>query len=116
MLGFFGVLFVELLITDALGTTQGLPVHHHHPISHALSHVLRHGFAKLGQTTRPGLPWWLNLWLLELLGLVGCATPQLAGLQRERPSDEPAVAGIRQVPFFPQDEFQCGPAALAMVA
>jgi len=46
--------------------------------------------------------------------LSGCATPQVDSLLRERPSGLPASQSI-QVPFFPQREHQCGPAALAMV-
>lgn len=48
--------------------------------------------------------------------LAGCATPQLSHLLRQTPPDLPAVAEIRQVPFFPQEAYQCGPASLAMVA
>ena len=76
--------------------------------------------ASMALRARQGRPLWPRLWgLAVLVGLMllgGCATPQLAGLQRERPSDVPAVAELGRVPFFPQDEFQCGPAALAMVA
>jgi hypothetical protein len=78
------------------------------------------GLASMGLTAGQGRPLRASLWRWVLLAwlvlLAGCATPQLAGLQRERPSDVPATADLGQVPFFPQDEFQCGPAALAMVA
>lgn len=51
-----------------------------------------------------------------LLG--GCASliaPQTASLREARPANLPARAELKQVPFFPQTEYQCGPAALAMV-
>ncbi len=48
-----------------------------------------------------------------MLWLAGCATPQLqALLERE---GIPPRAELDSVPFFAQDEYQCGPAALAMV-
>ena len=57
-----------------------------------------------------------------VLLLSGCATPQVSQLERDFPisttgtSGVPISASIPSVPFFPQDDFQCGPAALAMVA
>lgn len=60
--------------------------------------------------------WGLLVMFALLALLTGCATPQLDSLQRQLPSDLPLQAEIRQVPFFPQDEYQCGPAALAMVS
>ena len=54
------------------------------------------------------------LLLGALLG--GCAglLPQTRALQEHPPSDLPARAELREVPFHPQDEYYCGPAALAM--
>jgi tetratricopeptide (TPR) repeat protein len=49
-----------------------------------------------------------------LLGLAGCATPQLRALVSD-PGTLPQKAELASVPFYPQDEYQCGPAALAMV-
>ncbi len=50
-----------------------------------------------------------------LAGLTGCATPQVAAL-RARPAEAlPQRVEVTAVPFFPQEEYQCGPAALAMV-
>jgi hypothetical protein len=48
-----------------------------------------------------------------LAGLAGCAaSPPLAdGLPRELPRS----LELRDTPFFPQEDYQCGPAALAMV-
>jgi hypothetical protein len=50
--------------------------------------------------------------------LNGCASlffPQAASLNDSRPADLPASAELKEVPFFPQTEYQCGPAALATV-
>ncbi len=54
------------------------------------------------------------VWVLLLLS--GCATPQVAMLDTVWPEDLPVKAELTHVPFFPQEEFECGPAALAMVA
>lgn len=52
--------------------------------------------------------------LLLLAGLTGCAgTPELARL-RAAPPALPARVELEQVPFFPQETHQCGPASLAM--
>ncbi len=48
--------------------------------------------------------------------LTGCATPQVTRLREA--ADPPAVAAqadLPNVPFFAQKEYECGPAALAMV-
>ncbi|QAU35987.1 bacteriocin-processing peptidase family protein [Janthinobacterium sp. 17J80-10] len=50
------------------------------------------------------------------LMLGGCATPQVSGLQERWPATLPATAAIANVPFYPQEDYQCGPAALAMAA
>lgn len=48
--------------------------------------------------------------------LAGCATPPMtAALQSAPPREVPAAHALATVPFFPQTEYQCGPAALAMV-
>ncbi|HEV8096686.1 MAG TPA: PA2778 family cysteine peptidase [Burkholderiales bacterium] len=50
--------------------------------------------------------------------LNGCASllfPQTASLRDARPADLAASAELEEVPFFPQTEYQCGPAALATV-
>ena len=52
--------------------------------------------------------------LAALLG--GCATPQMATLDTRWPSDLPARMELGHVPFYPQEDYECGPAALAMVA
>jgi len=58
---------------------------------------------------------WAALWL------TGCATPQMSQLQQEFPVTAaapslPVRAALDGVPFFPQADYQCGPAALAMLA
>ncbi len=49
--------------------------------------------------------------------LSGCALilPQTSALRDQPPSELPARAELTAVPFYPQEEYQCGPAALAMV-
>ncbi|MFL6566438.1 MAG: PA2778 family cysteine peptidase [Burkholderiales bacterium] len=51
------------------------------------------------------------------LALSGCASlwPQTAELRRALPQGIPEKTELREVPFFPQEEYQCGPAALATV-
>jgi hypothetical protein len=95
--------------------------------------------------TRPTRPRMVAAGILNVLlalVLAGCATPQMSQLQRDFPvADEQgqlagaalstsASAGVgarvepplpvrvmlAEVPFFAQDAYQCGPAALAMVA
>ena len=49
-----------------------------------------------------------------LVLLVGCATPQTRQLLASAATFPPSVE-LTTVPFFPQQEYQCGPAALATV-
>jgi predicted double-glycine peptidase len=68
-----------------------------------------------------GVLYWALRWLgvaTVALWLAGCATPtlQLAALQAQWPIDLPLQAQISKVPFIAQEDYQCGPAALAMVA
>ncbi len=51
---------------------------------------------------------------LILLGLAACAGPQTTHIL-EAPGDLPLTAEIAEVPFYPQEDHYCGPAALAMV-
>lgn len=53
------------------------------------------------------------LWAAALLA--GCAAPQVSGLLERRPPDLPTRVELAQTPFFPQEEYQCGPASLATV-
>jgi hypothetical protein len=52
-----------------------------------------------------------------LVFLSGCATlwPQTAQLRDVPPAELPQQVELKQVPFFPQTEYHCGPAALATV-
>lgn len=50
-----------------------------------------------------------------LLGLTGCSTPQVAALLARPTETLPQRVELTHVPFYPQEEYQCGPAALAMV-
>ena len=54
---------------------------------------------------------------LAVLVLSGCAqlVPQTVGLRTDWPGGVPRAVELAQVPFFPQDDYQCGPAALASV-
>jgi tetratricopeptide (TPR) repeat protein len=51
--------------------------------------------------------------LLLILLLGGCATPQVAALIAQPPPALPERAELTSVPFYPQERYQCGPAALA---
>jgi tetratricopeptide (TPR) repeat protein len=52
--------------------------------------------------------------LAALLLLAGCATPQISALDAQWPADIPNQVQLTQVPFFAQNDYECGPAALAM--
>lgn len=55
-----------------------------------------------------------GLALVALVWLSGCAiAPQSGALSSERPTDLPLRVELTDTPFFPQDAYQCGPAALA---
>src|SRR5215212_8494513 len=55
-------------------------------------------------------------WVL-LAWLAGCAplVPQTMGLRTEWPAGVAQRVELTAVPFFPQEDYQCGPAALATV-
>lgn len=53
--------------------------------------------------------------LLLVLVLGGCATPQLSRLEASVPAGLQRPVELASVPFHPQEDYQCGPAALAMV-
>lgn len=54
---------------------------------------------------------------LVLAALAGCAqmVPQTIALRTDWPQGVPQSTEVREVPFFPQKEYECGPAALATV-
>jgi hypothetical protein len=74
----------------------------------------------LGLSLRPrppaarsaGLGWWALPALWALLLTTGCAV-QTEALRRMPPAGLPPQVELSRTPFFPQTEYQCGPAALA---
>ncbi len=53
---------------------------------------------------------------IALLLLSGCAsTPQTRALQEQGLGSLPAIVELKSTPFYPQTDYQCGPAALATV-
>ena len=53
-------------------------------------------------------------WLVGMLLLSGCAaTPQSRQIQTDWPEFLPPAIELTDTPFYPQTEYQCGPAALA---
>lgn len=53
--------------------------------------------------------------MLAVALLAGCAAPRVSALIAQPPAGLPAAAEIAPVPFFAQEDYQCGPAALAAV-
>lgn len=51
--------------------------------------------------------------LFLIMLVTGCATPQVSALRAKTADTLPLKTELTAVPFFPQEEFQCGPAALA---
>lgn len=47
--------------------------------------------------------------------LVGCVSNKLHQQWQPHLSKQPTIAELSEVPFFPQEAYQCGPAALAML-
>jgi len=62
-------------------------------------------------------PWRALLLAGALALLAGCAqlVPQTVALRGDWPAGVPQSTEIAGVPFFPQEDYQCGPAALATV-
>ena len=58
----------------------------------------------------------LTLWAAALLLVPGCTTliPQTVDLRTQWPAEVARKVELPQVPFYPQEDYQCGPAALAM--
>lgn len=61
-----------------------------------------------------GSPWRRRLGLLSLLALLAACATQTADLQRHAPAAMPRRAELAATPFFAQERYQCGPAALAI--
>jgi hypothetical protein len=57
---------------------------------------------------------WRALALATVIGMAGCATPEVAALRTDD-RGLPPRAEVAGVPFYPQEEQYCGPAALATV-
>ncbi len=53
--------------------------------------------------------------LLAVLALAGCAGTPQTRLLLDNPPDLPPAIELTGVPFFPQQEYHCGPAALASI-
>lgn len=69
------------------------------------------------QARRTRTPALAGVLLWAVLWLSGCAaTLQGSALQKAWPAHWPERVLLADVPFFPQDDFLCGPATLAMVA
>lgn len=47
--------------------------------------------------------------------LAGCAAPQTSVIVERPPANLPVRAELTHTPFFPQEDYQCGPASLATV-
>jgi tetratricopeptide (TPR) repeat protein len=63
---------------------------------------------------RPGaIPAAAGAVLAAALLLAGCATPQVSALLAQPPAGLPPRVELAAVPFYPQEDYQCGPAALA---
>lgn len=56
-----------------------------------------------------------GVFILAAALLAGCAAPQVSRLIEKRPAGLPEAAEIAATPFFPQEDYQCGPASLAAV-
>jgi tetratricopeptide (TPR) repeat protein len=56
-----------------------------------------------------------GVFILAAALLAGCAAPQVSRLVAQRPAGLPDAAEIVATPFFPQEDYQCGPASLAAV-
>jgi tetratricopeptide (TPR) repeat protein len=63
----------------------------------------------------PLTPALAGFFMAAALLLAGCATPQVSRLAQDWPTELPSQTVLTGVPFFPQEDFECGPAALAMV-
>ena len=53
--------------------------------------------------------------LVVVVGVVSCATPPQSRELQANPPPIPAAVELEQVPFFPQQKYHCGPAALAAI-
>lgn len=56
-----------------------------------------------------------GVFILAAALAAGCAAPQISSLIERRPDGLPQTAEITATPFFPQEDYLCGPASLAAV-
>jgi len=56
-----------------------------------------------------------GVFILAAMVLAGCAAPRVSALVARPPAGLPAAAEITSVPFYAQEDYQCGPASLAAV-
>ena len=54
------------------------------------------------------------IFLSSLLSGCSLIAPQTSALRAQKPADLPRQIELKEVPFFPQEDYYCGPAALAM--
>lgn len=66
------------------------------------------------RASRPFSPALAGVFVCVALWLTGCATPQVSALATQWPPELPAQAQLSSTPFFAQNDFECGPASLAM--
>ncbi|RQO63299.1 hypothetical protein DBR47_01775 [Paucibacter sp. KBW04] len=71
---------------------------------------MQQGLKRLRKPASAGL-----LILAACLGLAGCVALPVQELQSQWPAQLPSRALLSQTPFVAQQEFECGPAALAML-
>jgi len=65
--------------------------------------------------TGSGTPAKAGVLLLCAAWLAGCASPQVTQLVESPPPHLPPHIELERTPFYPQEDYQCGPAALAAV-
>lgn len=66
------------------------------------------------EATRTPAPAGVLVWIALFVALLaGCAAPQSQSLRAGPPAGLPPMVELKDVPFFPQELHQCGPAALA---
>lgn len=66
------------------------------------------------RVTRRLSPAVAGVFVCAALLVLGCATPQVSTLATQWPQELPAQVQLSNTPFFAQNDFECGPASLAM--
>src|SRR3954465_11999642 len=57
--------------------------------------------------------WSMRLLAIVLIGISGCASVPVPEYGHDLPASRAEQAELTAAPFFPQEDYQCGPAALA---